>query len=1161
MTDKATTLTPGLMVIHGNRMEQLRDLLVYWLRQHPLLPLEPETILVQSTGMAQWLKQALAHESGLGIAASLRTTLPAQFLWHIYRVVLSDQAIAQHSPLDKNNLVWRLMRLLPQLLDDPVLAPVRSYLQGDEEGRRRLQVCEQIADVFDQYQVYRADWLDDWSRGVDDLRGVAQPDSQQTDTVQWQAHVWRGLLQDIGDDAMSSSRAGVHPRFIDRLTHAASAPNGLPRRLVVFGISSLPAQTLEALAAMARFSQVMLFVHNPCQYYWGDIVADKDLLLQQARRHTRRPGQPGHLDEENLHQHAHPLLASWGKQGRDYIALLETCDDPAAYRPYFEAQHQRIDLFDDMPATSLLAQLQNDILHQRPEAESRCQWQDHSVEGDESLHFHIAHGPQREVEILHDQLLNRFECDPALQPKDVIVMVPDIDHYAPHIQAVFGQFSPNDARYIPFSVADQGERGHDPFLVAVELLLHLPELRMSTTDMLALLDVPAVRDCFGIREEDVPLLQRWMDEGGIRWGLNADHRAGLGQAKGLMQNTWQFGIERMLMGYAMGDTDAFMDIQPYPEVAGLEAASLGPLVDLFAALQHAQEWLGHQGSPVEWVQRFNRLLDTFFSPVTAQDELLCHALQEAGEKWAAACAQAGFTEPLDLCVARDAWLNELEQQDDGRGFLVGGVSFCTLMPMRSIPFKIVCLMGMNDGAYPRTQQSPDFDLMADHYRPGDRSRREDDRYLLLEALLAARQAVLISWVGRSEQDDSVRPPSVLVAQLRDHVNRTRTGTGQSPVMDSLTTTHPLQPFSVRYFDGETPDLFTYAGDWAAAHHRDADGPGQEVLSEQLLDDALDYQQLLRFLRKPVPQFFAHRFKVYLDEVEQEEKDDEPFAIDALQGYKIQQQLLYAGIAAGEDGDVRTAVSNSLARLARSGELPLAPFSGLITETLTETIVSQVQAFLDTIQGWTVRDKPQRVAWDTADGLRFEDRISGIYMSSSGALQIVEPYVGEIGSRGKWKWHRLLPAWVTHVLCHAAGLSLTTTLVGSDRSLFMAPLGHEQACDQLDQWLNWWRQGMARPLPVDPVVAGAWLAGLASKPKSNVTAGQHRQQALEKAKTAYEGDGWHVSSLRDQQPTLKREYPDFDSLTANGEFMSLATDLYGLLHSHDLQAPPRRSSGG
>src|SRR5699024_4286717 len=143
-----------------------------------------------------------------------------------------------------------------------------------------------------------------------------------------------------------------------------------------------------------------------------------------------------------------------------------------------------------------------------------------------------------------------------------------------------------------------------------------------------------------------------------------------GQAKGLMQNTWQFGIERMLMGYAMGDTDAFMDIQPYPEVAGLEAASLGPPVDLFAALQHAQEWLGHQGSPVEWVQRFNRLLDTFFSPVTAQDELLCHALQEAGEKWAAACAQAGFTEPLDLCVARDAWLNELEQQDDGRGFLV-----------------------------------------------------------------------------------------------------------------------------------------------------------------------------------------------------------------------------------------------------------------------------------------------------------------------------------------------------------------------------------------------------------------------------------------------------------------------------------------------------------
>src|SRR5699024_7250134 len=339
---------------------------------------------------------------------------------------------------------------------------------------------------------------------------------------------------------------------------------------------------------------------------------------------------------------------------------------------------------------------------------------------------------QREVEILHDQLLHRFAREPDLQPRDVIVMVPDIDQYAPHVQAVFGQYATDDARRIPFSVADQGQRGQEPLLIALELLLQLPELRLTTSQILSLLDVPALRKRFGIQAEDIPLLERWMAGAGARWGLNVEQRRKLDLPDHVGQNTWEFGLQRMLLGYAMGRSAAYADHLPYDEVGGLEAAALGPFVQFLDALEHTHAKLADCGSPADWAGRFNQILTDFFEPADTADQLLLLALQQAADQWLQACMDAGFDQPIELAISREAWLQGLASRQDGRGFMAGVVTFCTLMPMRAIPFEVVCLLGMNDADYPRSVRAPDFDLMDSQYRPGDRSRREDDRYLFLE---------------------------------------------------------------------------------------------------------------------------------------------------------------------------------------------------------------------------------------------------------------------------------------------------------------------------------------------------------------------------------------------------------------------------------------------
>ena len=347
----ATSLSPGFMVVHGNRLDELRSLVVSWMRRYPLAPLENEIALVQSNGIAQWLKLALAEDpqaddmGGCGIAAAIDVQLPGSFMWQLYRMVLGRDEIPPKSLLDKAPLTWRLMRLLPELIDQPHFEPLQRFLTQDTDLRKRYQLAERLADLFDQYQVYRADWLEDWAAGRHQLRNGRGESKPLNPANCWQAELWRALLLDVGEAGMAESRAGVHQRFIERINSLEQAPPGLPPRVIVFGISSLPAQALEALAGLARFSQVLLCVHNPCRHHWSDIVADKDLLRNEYKRQARKTGMPVTIDPQTLHQHAHPLLAAWGKQGRDYISLLDSYDSErcAASRENIEVTGRTMD--------------------------------------------------------------------------------------------------------------------------------------------------------------------------------------------------------------------------------------------------------------------------------------------------------------------------------------------------------------------------------------------------------------------------------------------------------------------------------------------------------------------------------------------------------------------------------------------------------------------------------------------------------------------------------------------------------------------------------------------------------------------------------------------------------------------------------------------------
>lgn len=1126
-------LTPGLMIIHGNRLESLRELVVDWLRAHPLGPLENEVMLVQSNGIAQWLQMALAadpEQGGCGVAAALDVQLPARFLWDAYRNVLGREAVPETSPLDKEPLTWRLMRLLPGLLSQPSFAPLQRFLADDADCRKRYQLAQRLADLFDQYQVYRADWLNDWARGQDRI-GLAREGMLPLEAEScWQPALWRAVLADVGAERLSDSRAGIHPRFVEQMLGADQRPAGLPRRVVVFGISSLPAQTLEALAVMGRFSQVLLAVLNPCQYHWGDIVADQDLLRHQYRRQQRRPGVPLELDEALLHQHAHPLLAAWGKQGRDYINLLDQHDERASYEARFAAINGgRVDLFEPPPGNSLLQQLQQDILELRPLAETRERWPPVSAD-DGSLRFQVAHSAQREVEILHNQLLDAFARDPQLRPRDVIVMVPDVNTYAPHVQAVFGQYPTDDRRHIPFTLADQGQRGREPLLIALEHLLRLPDSRLSVSEVLDLLDVPAVRHRLQLTEADLPVLQRWIRGAGVRWGLDQQRRAARGLPAGLEANSWRFGLRRMLLGYVSGDAPAWQGVEPYDEVGGLDAALVGPLAQLLERLDRHEQALGESLSPALWAERLLRLLEDFFLAESERDQLLLAQLQEALEHWLELCDSVGLDEPLPLNVVAEAWLSAVGQPSLSQRFLAGAVNICTLMPMRAIPFRHVYLLGMNDSDYPRAQPPLDFDLMARDYRPGDRSRREDDRYLLLEALLSARDVLSISWVGRSIRDNTERPPSVLIGQLRDHLAAGWQLDGGGDLLAALTTEHPLQPFSRRYFEGRR-DLFSYAGEWRLLHRAEAGEEQADVPLEELLPDApLDASLLQRFLRNPVEQFFAWRLKAFLREEQDSIEDDEPFALDGLERYQLSQWLLEQALVDGAQ-TWEQQLEQAAGRLQARGQLPLAGFGSLAQQQVIGPLREQLGCYSLQRQQW---DQPleQPLTLACSDSvIQLTGALGQVRSSSSrdGLARLVLTPGKLLDAKGNPRWSRLMADWCLHVLAAASGHTVRSCLVGANGTVEMAPLDPQRAEEIVVAWLSAWREGMCRPLPVALETAFVYLCA-------------REDQAEQRARECYQGSGYSVAEVQ-RSPALQRTHADFASLWATGEFEHWARQLY------------------
>ena len=1129
-------------VYHSNHLDVLKSLLAALIRRAPLAdPFASELILVQSPGMAQWLKQQLAVE--FGIAARLEFPLPSSFVWRLFAQVLPQ--VPERNPYTKPAMLWRLMRVLPDQLALPDFEPLRCYLTDDADERKRYQLCQRIADVFDQYLVYRPDWIADWEEGGA-LGAQKQP---------WQPQLWRELVAATEQQATHIHRANLFESLIQRL-QAGQLPPNLPQRLFVFGISSLPPHYLRALQALGNHTDVHLMLTNPCRHYWGDLIESWRMnqgwlqqLLARRRAHldaTLIPGaeQPLVADSASLDRlfadtgdmaQGNPLLVSMGKQGRDHHSLL------------VDLQPNEFDAFVEIQPDNLLHLLQSDILDLKDRSREVEKYP--LAAEDESLVIHACHSPMREVEVLHDALLARFAADPTLKPRDVVVMVADINSYSPFIQAVFGSAAAE--RHIPFSISDRSAPQESPLLQSFLTLLHLPDLRCSAPELLSLLAVPEVLAAQGLEEADLQQMQGWIREASIRWGLDSGdaQRFSLDQ---MPANTWQHGVERMLLGFAMASDEPVADILPYREIEGQDAARLGRLSHFLNRLRWLRDQLPLARSVSEWGCLIDQLLLEFYQADEegeAQLELIRQALRQLRDQ----LQEAGYQDPLSLAVLRDHLQSTLTGVRSGQQFLAGRVNFCTLMPMRSIPFKMVCLLGMNDGVYPRAVPPLGFDLMAEAPRRGDRSRREDDRYLFLEALLAAEQYLYVSYVARSSQDNSEKEPSVLLAELLDYCQSSLTlpelaaadsaddeadfdeadvdeAVRREAVARRLIRHEALVPYDARYFDGQVPQ--SYAAEWAHALPTEEATPpffaaALPLPQEWYQQPELELADLLRFFRNPVAGFFERTLRVQFRQQEQTLAEDEPFAADALDSYLLKQRLLEARL---QD---ETALNRLRQRLQLSGQLPVGAFGQLQLDEAAagiEPLCEVLQSLLSEAPTrqlfhlhWPQIQLPESEQPERRSGATLLGSVSGIHEGTLLRYRV-----------GAFSAPHLLRAWLEHlVLCASSSQPPAPThLLGLKEHQLLRPVAPAEARQQLAAWLESYLLGLTRPLPLLPQTAWCWVkeGGSLVQDADGATRWQRHTDAAqlakadEKMRQQFEGSDFAPGRGEGEDPYVHRVFP-------------------------------------
>ena len=1085
-----------MLSIHfANRHEDLSARLVDALQRPGGGLFTADEVIVPSAAQRRHLTLALADAHG--VCAQVRFSYLAQWLWQQVGTVLASAApdsprpaaSVADSPWQAGLLAWRVVDVLADEAWVALYPRLGAYL-AQADAVTRFDLAQRVATLLDQTITFRPDWLAAWAEG----RSAMPVGSDSRADEAWQAALWRRISGDLHGGAAHDGTQPFDPARIHTLANvlqqvpgtaeqaARLQAAGLPAAAHVFCLPTIAPVYLALLQQLGRWMDLHLYALNPCEAYWFDVVDRRRLAHLTAR------GKAEHLEV------GHRLLAAWGQQAQAQLSgLVDTCGDAVidegTYTPH--------------PAENLLGRLHNSILELTDLAPATVPLLEH----DRSIEVHVAHSFARQLEILQDRLLALMAGPDAPAPGDILVVTPQLDEAAPLIDSVFGTAPPE--RALPYTLTGQAVSGTRPMARGLLALLAIAGGRATVTELFALLQQAPVARRFGLDDNGLQQVQGWLQQAGVHWGLDAAHRSALGLSDD-PRHTLADGLHRLMLGLALpapaelgGETAEapFQGRLSAGAAEGTVALALGALWRFAQALGQWRQQVAQPQPPGRWPALLSDAVHTFLAPDphsaadSADGADLRAAIQGLAEQW----RRSGLAVALPLDVVQQALTQALDEPARG-GVPSGRITFTSMSSLRGLPYRVVCILGLDDGAFPTADRPAEFDLLARHPRAGDRQRRTDERNLFLDLVLAARDTLHLSYTGRSVRDNAVLPPSVLVAELLDYL---------VPAIDApaevarahLVVHHPLQAFDASLFDPRNPAR-------QRSHHSEyalalapvpAPAKSDTVVVESGVDDAGDEEDiddapdtdadddeaagpLPPFFVRPLPalapearcitldqlqRFFRHpsrallqRLGLRLRQPDEALDDTEPLLPSRRHRAALARRLLPA-VAAGAD-------DTALLALAEAGtDWP----GGVVGAQALQDELPLLRAHAQALARWTATPElpPHTATLDLqVDGQPWQLQVALAGLRPDGLLRHRYADAGATDHIATWIDHLALCA------CAPSGVAGHSQWLGREAGFAFKPC--DEPIGPLQTLLGLYAQGQTEPLYFFPKSAWAWAKG-------------------------------------------------------------------------------------
>lgn len=1043
----------GMHLHRSDRTDALADALAGVLAEPPVDPFTPDVVAVPTRGIERFLAQRLAGRLGVstdradGVCANVAFPTPSAVVDRVLAQCVGIDPMAD--PWRPERLLWVVLAALTQAEPAPWARPLRQYLARGAQSRRHA-LSEHLTSLLTGYSLERPGMVREWlTGGAGNGLGGALPSD-----LGWAPPLMREVRQLVGVPGPAERLA----QAAEVLRHTPELVD-LPERISVFGATRLPATHLSVFAALAAKRDVHMWLADPCPSLWPQLEPGTGAGTKAFTTRSRQLDDSGRLA-------AHPLLRSLGRDARELgVRLRHGAAGPLSSDTLHPAAGC---------AHNLLGWLRADILANRlPAAAGRSLRPD-----DQSISVHACHGQARQAEVLREVVLGLLANDPTLEPRDIIVMCPDLATFAPLISAAFAGPLDSPVGELRVRIADRTPEQSNEVLGALSSLLELLDSRIGAAALLDFAELPAVRRRLGLSADDLARLRELTVQVGVHWGIDAGHRADF-QLAGLSWGTWLAGVDRMVLGVGLSEDGlpTFGGTLPLDDIASTDLGVVAAATRLVSELQRARELLTRSQPLRDWVA----LLQEFTTTLTAPDPAASWQMS------AALGALAGFSEAAgeraDVCLALGDIRGMLARVLAGRptrsNFRSGGLTVCGLAPMRSVPHRVIALVGLDDGQFPRSAIRDGDDLTMREPALGERDPRSEDRQILLDAIIAATEHLVITYCGADDRTNELMPACVPVAELLDCLDATAhapAAAGASPirVREQVLTQHPLQPFDRRNFQpgalrpGPRPfshDITALAAAVAAASPREPLAPFLTTALQWQSPPSLTLAELTRFLVNPAGEFLRGRLALSLKEADDPLDDNLPIEPDALAKWTVGERLLNLTLHGAQPG--RLAEVEHLRGALPPGELGSALLRDIGQEV--ERIAAATQAH----RGAGAAGQRLAINLRLPSGRRLVGSVRDIYGSQE-ELLVRATFSTPTAKHELPLWVDLLAATATRAGQLRPDERKRGVLEGRKNPITLhGPATAEEALIRLDELVALFDAGMRTPLPLAPKTSRAY----------------------------------------------------------------------------------------